>query len=151
MQQPIGFVSKAFDQRLSGWSTPEKEGYAIFYALEKWEYLLRDRRFTLKTDHENLTRLKLEYANNNKVQKWLLCFQAYDYNILHIRGLDNIVADSFSRLCSLNESATEGPDRICALTPFNVPDKYWHKIGAVHNSISGHGGVERTLAKLLIL
>ena len=37
------------------WSTIEKECYAIVVALHKFEYLLRDRKFTLRTDHDNLT------------------------------------------------------------------------------------------------
>jgi hypothetical protein len=58
--QPIAFMSKSLTGSQLNWDTPKKEGYAIFYSLSKWEYLLRDRHFKLKTDHKNLTQLKQE-------------------------------------------------------------------------------------------
>ena len=39
-----------------------KEGFAIFYALKKWEYLLRNRKFTILTDHRNLTQLRADHG-----------------------------------------------------------------------------------------
>ena len=45
---PIAFVSHSL--------TPvEKECYAIVYSLKKLLYLLGDRKFTVRTDHLNLT------------------------------------------------------------------------------------------------
>jgi len=76
---PIAFISKSLDERMSKWDTPQKEGVSIFYAFNKLDYLLRDRKFTLKTDHDNLTRLKEDYGTNKKVQRWLLTFQHYDF------------------------------------------------------------------------
>jgi hypothetical protein len=92
---PIGFISKSFIARELNWDVPQKEGYAIFYALNKWDYLLRYRRFTIRTDHDNLTRLKREHGDRNKVQRWFKCFQSFDYTIQHVKGSENIIADSF--------------------------------------------------------
>jgi hypothetical protein len=94
---PIRFLSKAFDDRMSRWSTIQQEGYAIYYAITQWDYLLRDRKFTLRTDHDNLTMLKVD--SNVKVQRWMLALQAFDYEVEHIKGINNIVADGLSRLC----------------------------------------------------
>lgn len=71
---------------MSNWDVPQKEGYAIYYALDKWSYLLRDKTFTIHTDinHSNLLKLKEDYQNNKKVQRWLRCFQGYDYNVVSI-------------------------------------------------------------------
>ena len=55
---PIAFVSKSFDARMRKWDTPQKEGFAIFYALLKLNYLLRNRRFTIRTDQKNLAILR---------------------------------------------------------------------------------------------
>ena len=95
---PIRFLSKSFDDRMSRWSTIQQEGYAIFYAITSWEYLLRDRRFLVRTDHANLRLLHAE--SNDKVIRWMLAIQGYDFDIVHIKGTDNIIADGFSRLCS---------------------------------------------------
>ena len=52
---PIEFISKTLTIPERKWSTYEKEAFAIFYALRKWETHLRDVHFTLFTDHRNLT------------------------------------------------------------------------------------------------
>ena len=75
---PIGFVSKSFDSTQINWSMPEKEGYAIFFCLVKWEYLLRDRKFTTRTDHDNLVKLRELSNSMEKVRRWFRSFQSYD-------------------------------------------------------------------------
>ena len=62
---PIRFLSKSFDDRMSRWSTIQQEGYAIFYAVTSWEYLLRDRRFLVRTDHANLRLLHAESTQSH--------------------------------------------------------------------------------------
>ena len=41
----------------------------------------------------------LKIDSNVKVQRWMLALQAFDYDIEHIKGIDNIVADGLSRFC----------------------------------------------------
>jgi hypothetical protein len=78
------------------WSTPEKEMYAIWFAFKKMEHLIRDRPFTLHTDQENL--ISDRPSGSPNVLRWKLNIQQYDFTIQHIKGEDNVVADSFSRL-----------------------------------------------------
>ena len=97
VEQPIAFLSRTLTKTERKWSTLEKEAYAIYFALTKWEHYLRDAKFTLRTDHKNLT-----YMNQHtspKVQRWKLAVQEYDFVIEHIKGTDNVVADSLSRFC----------------------------------------------------
>ena len=116
---PIEFLSKAFAKEQTRWSTFEQEAYAIFYALRKWDHLLRDAKFTLQTDHRNLV-----FINSNgsaKVKRWKLLIQEYDFNIEHIAGVKNVVADTFSRLCPLPKPQSD-------LTPSDVTtsDEFIH-------------------------
>ena len=147
VQHPIGFLSQAFNKRMLNWHTAHKEGYAIFYALQKWEHLLRDRHFTLRTDHRNLTQLKQQFGHAQKVQRWLTCFQGFDYSLEALPGKANNVADTLSRLCTGDVPAEEA-DRLCIMDDMQIPAKYWTLISKAHNSIIGHHGVERTLQKL---
>ena len=94
---PIEFISKTLTKSEKKWSTFEKEAFAIFYALRKWETYLRDRRFTLFTDHKNLTYISKD--PNAKVTRWRLAVQDYDFDIAYIPGEDNFIADAMSRLC----------------------------------------------------
>lgn len=145
---PIAFISCSIVARMRAWATPVKEGYAIFYALNKWEYLLRDRYFIIKTDHKNLTLLKNKYGTQDKVQRWFKCFQGFDFDIQDVKGIHNPVADAFSRLCPvIDVSETE---HLCLLEDdeLYVPKKEWTIIAMYHNQTVGHLGVERTVQKL---
>jgi hypothetical protein len=94
---PIEFISKTLTKSERKWSTYEKEAFAIFYALRKWETHLKDVKFTLFTDHKNLTYIAKDH--NAKVTRWRLAVQDYNFDIAYIPGEENIVADAFSRLC----------------------------------------------------
>jgi transposase InsO family protein len=96
---PIGFLSRALKGAELNWSTFEQEGFAIHQALKKFEYLLRDIKFTLRTDHRNL--LYMNMKASDKVLRWKLDVQQFDFDVEHIPGPDNIVADLYSRLCSI--------------------------------------------------
>ena len=64
IERPIAFVSHALTPVECQWSTIEKECYAIVYTLKKLDYLLGDRKFTLRTDHKNLVYLDADENKN---------------------------------------------------------------------------------------
>ena len=138
-QRPIHFISKKLNSTQYRWDTPTKEAYAIFYTIRKLGYLLRDVQFTLRTDHKNLTFLKS--STDSKVYRWNVELQEFDYNIEYIKGVDNVVADAFSRICSIRpvHSLYEND---------NIPREKYQIISRYHNSHIGHHGVDRTLEKL---
>jgi RNase H-like domain found in reverse transcriptase/Reverse transcriptase (RNA-dependent DNA polymerase) len=170
VQYPVAFVSKTLVQAQLRWSTHEKEAYAIFFSLQRLEYLLRGIHFTLMTDHANLVFINTE--GSAKVKRWKLAIQEYDFNILHIPGKDNIIADAFSRLGpkpDLSESGdhnvTPNETKVVAVcmailshqtgidefvntssTPYNAEQR--GILSKFHNEVIGHHGVERTYAKL---
>ena len=141
---PIAFLSKARNtQRIRVWSTPEKESYAIFYALGKIDYLLCDTKFTLRTDHKNLTLPFLNNEQNAQVRRWKLAIQQYDFDIEFINGEVNIIADGFSRLVPFTV------DTLNSLVEMVVPREKQQLIQGVHNTTAGHVGVDRTMERLL--
>ena len=148
-EKPVLFLSKAFTGAQLNWSTIEKEAYAIFYTLKSYEYLLKDVKFTLRTDHKNLTYLTLE--GSQKVRRWRLFIQEVNFVVEHIAGEDNIVADAFSRLCVINVSEPAHKEFVlCAREEENVriPEENYRQIQSVHNATLGHFGLEETLSKL---
>lgn len=147
-EQPIAFISKSLTSKQLEWSTIEKEAYAIFFAFQKLEHLIRDTKFLLKTDHENLTFINT--CSKEKVRRWKIAIQEYDFDIEHIKGVENIAADVFSRLCPYPEGTTE--EEINFLFPMeqeiSIPQKCYKKISTVHNSHIGHSGFEKTIQRL---
>ena len=139
VDKPLGFLSKSLSDVQRHWSTPEKEGYAIYFALMKWQHLLLGPHFTIKTDHRNLTYIST--SGSAKVMRWKLAIQDFDFEIHHVAGRDNIVADTLSRLPpEMVDTAT-----LLLLESDELPDDVYDKIKAVHNSRVGHHGVERTI------
>jgi hypothetical protein len=140
---PLAFLSKSLTAERLRWSVPEKEAFAIVFAFQKLEYILRDTYFVLRTDHKNLIYINQE--GSQKVRRWKLAIQEYNFDIEHIPGEENIAADAFSRLCLRERHPAE----------FNLADieeplseDVKRHIRSVHNSVAGHNGVEKTLQKL---
>ena len=144
---PIALLSKKFNKVQMRWSTPEKEAYAIYHTLRTWEYLLKDRHFTLHTDHLNLQKLSIQCGLNVKVTRWFQAIQDYDMEVKHIPGIENVIADALSRAVARTELDTN-QILMLKIADENVSTKHWKAIQACHNTTVGHGGVERTLRKL---
>ena len=160
---PIRFISKALHKAQLNWSTFEKEAFAIFYTVTKFDFLLRDVKFVVETDHKNLTFLKT--AQSAKVKRWQLTLQEFDFRYVHIAGTENVVADAFSRLVKHQHEAVT-PKQLTALmitadgtsseqrlenegirpvtTEPAIDAELRERIREVHNSVSGHFGVEYT-------
>ena len=112
------------------WNTTKKESFAIIYCLKKLEYLLRDRTFTLRTDHKNL--IYIDTETSAKVKRWKLMVQEYDFFIEHIAGKANVAADGFSRLLQLNE------ETLCLHEEFTIPKEEYAILCQVHCETVGH-------------
>ena len=122
-EKPIAFISKTLTDTQRRWHTPQKEAYAIFYAFKQLDYLIRGVKFTLRTDHKNL--IYINDTMTEMVIRWKIAVQDYDFDIEHIPGVDNIVADGLSRLIEdpskikANETKTSFvPQTLALLCPF---------------------------------
>jgi len=113
-EQPIAFISKTLSKAEKKWSVYEKEAFAIFYSLRKWEHFLQGTKFTLFTDHKNLTYLNKDPSP--KVMRWKVAVQEYDFDVAYIEGHKNVIADGFSRLCPKDlDAELEQPIRSIAM------------------------------------
>lgn len=149
-EYPIVFFSKALHGAELNWATIEKEAFAIFLTLTKFHHLLRDTKFLLRTDHKNLTYINA--GGSQKIRRWGIAVQDFDFDIEHVPGKDNFVADAFSRLCINNTPLKRRVETLSAVPevfPNRIPDEHYAKISAVHNSQVGHFGVEKTLQLLV--
>ncbi len=101
-EYPVLFMSKSFHGAELNWKAQDKKCGAIYKALEKFQYLLYNRHFILETDNKNLTFLNT--ATSSRVYRWKLAIQRYAFNIRHVVGELNVVADAFSRCLFDNHS-----------------------------------------------
>ena len=88
------------------------------------------------------------------VVRWKVALMQYDFDVTHISGVKNIVADLLSRLVRnhLEEIVPKEELEELILSELHsneiLTDDVYNKIKAVHNSTAGHSGVERTVARL---
>ena len=62
------------------------------WGVSKFRLYLAGKPFVLQTDHQPLTFLKDAKFRNDRVMRWALALQGYDYTVKDIPGKDNVVA-----------------------------------------------------------
>ena len=97
-ETPIYFLSHKLSSTEQRWSVIEKEAYAIIYALQKLDYLLRGATFIIKTDHKPLQYLFKADWKNKKIQQWALRISEYNCKIEYLSARENTFADLLSRI-----------------------------------------------------
>ena len=95
---PIAYGSKKLTSAERKYSTNEKECLAIVWGVSKFRLYPAGKPFVLQTDHQPLTFLKNAKFRNDRIMRWTLALQEYDYTVKNIRGKDNVVPDYLSRL-----------------------------------------------------
>jgi hypothetical protein len=93
----IAFTSRTFKGAECNYHTTEKELLAIIHCIQKFRLYLLGTHFTIITDNKALTFLKKCHLGNARITRWLLTIQAYDFDIVHCKGKENVVADTLSR------------------------------------------------------
>ena len=99
LEHPVCYYSKKFNKYQRGYSTIEKELFALILALQHFEaYVTTGIPLCVYTDHNPLTFLNKFKNKNQRLTRWSLFLQEYNINIHHIKGKDNVIADALSRI-----------------------------------------------------
>jgi len=71
------------------------------------------------------------------------------FNIEHVAGKDNVVADNLSRIPNItHDSDDDRVDMLFALDEFEIPLEVRNAFNKVHNSSVGHMGLDKTMERL---
>jgi hypothetical protein len=107
--RPAGFLSKKFTSAQRNYRTHEHETIAILEALSKWEDKLLGVKFTLVTDNKGLEYLKTQAHLTSRQLRWIDFLSRYNYDVLHVEGITNVVADALSRYYKHSSDIDEIP------------------------------------------
>ncbi|KAL8428442.1 hypothetical protein Efla_003258 [Eimeria flavescens] len=95
---PTQFPGRTLSKPETNYLVIDKEWLALIYALTKWRHYLQ-QRFCIRTGHKPLVSLlsKSSTQLQDRRARWVdLCMQ-FPFNIAHMSGKDNVVADLLSR------------------------------------------------------
>ena len=95
--QPVAFESRKLNSAEKRYSAYERELLAVLHACTTWRHYLGGRHFTIKTDHHSLRYMFTQQKFNGRIFKWMEQLQQYDFEVEHIPGWKNLVADALSR------------------------------------------------------
>ena len=99
IDHPISYLSQKFDSHQRNYSTCEKEILALILALRYFDFYLSAARFPIEvlTDHNPLVFLSKMRDKNHRLLGWSLVLQEYNLKVSHIRGVENVIADTLSQ------------------------------------------------------
>ena len=112
--EPLGFYSESFAPPAKKYSTFGRELAAMKMAVKYFQHMLEGRKFTIFTDHNPLTGA---LASNSDIRlpreiRHLQFISQFTQDIRHISGKDNYVADTLSRVSSIETVANIDYDEI---------------------------------------
>ena len=118
--RPVAFFSRTLQGAERGRSSVEKEAQSIVEAITKWRHYLLGRHFTLVTDQQSVSFMFHQHNSgkirNDRIRRWRLELTSYVYDIVYRPGVENVGADTFTRVyCSVisSESLKSVHDSMC--------------------------------------
>ena len=95
---PICFISRSLTKSEQNYSTTEKELLAIVWSLQKLHAYVHGSQLVIETDHQPLSSLIKKQHPPGRLLRWVLALQDYEFDISYLKGKDNGIADSLSRI-----------------------------------------------------
>ena len=129
----VDFFSKMFSSAQKKYSTYDKEATAILEALKHWRHYLLGRPFRIETDHKPLKWLLSKSDCSGRLGRMVMKLMEYEIEgIDHIKGNDNVLADTLSRiqLNLLSDTVEETMDDTIKKDPGNFQkiDGRWFRV-----------------------
>ncbi|XP_033115749.1 uncharacterized protein K02A2.6-like, partial [Anneissia japonica] len=102
-ERPLAYASKTLNDSQRKYAQIQKEALSIIFALKKFHQFLYGRKFILVTDHKPLISLFAPDTPTptlaaNRLARWALILNQYDYTIEYRKTTDHGNADALSRL-----------------------------------------------------
>jgi hypothetical protein len=94
----IAFIARALSKSERNYSTTKRELLAVIFALNKFHQYIWGNHFTLYTDHKALVYLHTQKIANAMMINWLDTLLEYNFTVIHLPGINNVLPDQLSRL-----------------------------------------------------
>src|SRR5882757_4310689 len=157
-RHPIAYFSKSLLPAERNYDIYDRELLAIIYAIKAFRYLLlgAQQKFLIRSDHENLMYFKSPQKISACQVQWHEFLQDYNFELTHIPGKSNMIADLLSRRTDFEggvksyERVTLLPNHLFAPKINKIyldddSDKRRQILHQIHdNPVGGHPGISNT-------
>ena len=107
---PVAFVSGLFRGSQLNWAALMKEAFSIYMSVKKLSFYLTDAQILLRSDHKPLEKFLLKNMLNSKVNNWAMKLEAFNIQFDYIKGSNNILADTLSRVIAIDPDTPTTPE-----------------------------------------
>lgn len=100
VRKPIEFESGFWNEVENRYDQLKKEALALCKALKKFKYYVHGRKFKVETDANTLVWVLNQVPSdlpNAVMTRWLTWLRLFDFEVKHINGKENVIADALSR------------------------------------------------------
>lgn len=95
---PVAYASRKLTETEQRYIIYERECLALVWSVQKFKDYLMPKRFRVETDNAALSWLMKTPRSLGKTARWILTLSHFDFDIVHIGGAMNNIADCLSRL-----------------------------------------------------
>lgn len=113
VDRPVAYLSRVLNEHERNYDTTQRECLAVVFAIKKWRHYLEGATFRVVTDHIALKwLLGQKQAPNQRLARWILHLQEFDFTIEHRAGAIHQNADALSRCVT---AADPAPELMCSM------------------------------------
>ena len=98
MDFPVSYASRQLNDAEKNYTTTEREGLGMVYAIKKFRRYLLANKFVFFTDHQALLYLVNKPCNTGRIVRWFLILLEFDFTVVVKKGVTHLRADHLSRL-----------------------------------------------------
>lgn len=141
--QPLGFFSRKLINAEMRYSCYDRELLAIYSAVKYFRHMIEGRECVVYTDHKPLTFAFQQKGDKQSPRqiRHLEFISQFTTSIKFVPGVQNTVADSFSRICELDLSNSGGVD-------YDLLAAAQSRDGALRSLLDTDSGLELRLVNL---
>jgi len=139
VRQPIVYASRTLSaQEPKASSTYELECLAVLFGTEKFHKYIEHQDFIFETDNQALSWLLSHPRQLGKIGRWVVKISALKFEVRHVHGTQNIVADTHSKMFDspTSDSANQVESHI-VLTEFPLAFQELAQLQREDNTLAG--------------
>ena len=99
---PVAYISGHFRGNQLNWAALTKEAYVIYMCVKRLTFYISGTKVTQGSDHLPLKKFLLKNTLNECINRWAMEIEDYQINCNHIKGKINVLADTLSRLITMD-------------------------------------------------